>query len=190
MSRTLEVTVKMSKSHVLYYNARSLLLKLDELRAVCEATKPDFVCIVETWLDDNVSDNDLSLSNYQLFRLHRNRHRGSIAVFVHFSFSCKILLQGGPFALEFISIVSQPSFCLCLFYRPTSSPVSVFDNLCTTLQILSVVNVLVMGLVLGQRLMLISRMRILLYAKVGPLYNVLWEFIVFVYTLTTLFTNI
>ena len=54
-----------------------------------------------------------------------------------FSFSCKVLLQGGPFALEFISIVSQPSFCLCLFYRPPSSPVSVFDNLCTTLHIVN-----------------------------------------------------
>ena len=38
---------------------------------------------------------------------------------------------------EFYSIVSQPSFCLCLFYRPPSSPVSVFDNLCTTLQIVN-----------------------------------------------------
>ena len=39
--------------------------------------------------------------------------------------------------MEFVSIVSQPSFCLCLFYRPPSSPVSVFDNLCTTLQIVN-----------------------------------------------------
>ena len=34
---------------------------------------------------------------------------------------------------------------------------------------------LVMGLVLGQRLMVISTTGILLYAKVSPLYNVLWE---------------
>ena len=42
-----------------------------------------------------------------------------------------VLLKGGPFALEFISIsfLSQPSFCLCLFYRPPSSPVSIFDDL-------------------------------------------------------------
>ena len=93
--------------------------------------------LLKQWLDDNVSDNDFSLSNYQLFRLDRNRHGGSIAVFVHFSFSCKVLLQGGPFALEFISVVSQPSFSLCLFYRPPPFPVSFFDNLCTTLQIVN-----------------------------------------------------
>ena len=46
----------------------------------------------------------------------------------------------------------------------------------------SVVNMLVMGLVLGPSLMVISITGILLYAKVSPLYNVLWECIVVVYT--------
>ena len=54
----------------------------------------------------------------------------------------------------------------------------------------SIVYVLVMGLVLGQSLMIISTVGILLYAKVSPLYNVLWECIVVVYTLSTLFTNV
>ena len=40
---------------------------------------------------------------------------------------------------------------------------------------------LVMELVLGQSLMVISTMDILLYTKVSPLYNVLWECIVVVY---------
>ena len=46
----------------------------------------------------------------------------------------------------------------------------------------SVVNMLLMGLVLGQSLMIISTTGILLYAKVSLLYNVLWECIVVVYT--------
>ena len=41
----------------------------------------------------------------------------------------------------------------------------------------SVVNILVMGLVLGPNLMVISLMGIQLYAKVSPLYNVLWEWL-------------
>ena len=66
-------------------------------------------------------------------------------------------------------------------------PIIMYCEICCCLHILSVVNVLVKGLVLGQGLMLIG---ILVYAKVCPLYNVLREFIVVVYTLTTLFTNI
>ena len=50
--------------------------------------------------------------------------------------------------------------------------------------------VVVMGLVLGQSLMVISITGIMLYAKVSLLYNVLWECIVVVYTKSTLFTNI
>ena len=45
----------------------------------------------------------------------------------------------------------------------------------------SVSNVLVMGLILGPGLMVISITGVLLYAKVSPLYNVLWECIVVVY---------
>ena len=50
--------------------------------------------------------------------------------------------------------------------------------------------VVVMGLVLRQSLMVISITGIMLYAKVSPYYNVLWECIVVVYTKSTLFTNI
>ena len=57
----------------------------------------------------------------------------------------------------------------------------IYCEVCCCLQIHSVVNVLVMGLVLGQSLMFISTMGILLYAKVCPFYNVLWECIVVVY---------
>ena len=41
----------------------------------------------------------------------------------------------------------------------------------------SVVNMLMMGLVLEPSLMVISIMGILLFAKVSPLYNVLWEWL-------------
>ena len=43
-------------------------------------------------------------------------------------------------------------------------------------------NMLGMGLVLAQGLMVISTTGMLLYAKVSLLYNVLWECIVVVYT--------
>ena len=56
------------------------------------------------------------------------------------------------------------------------------QELCCCLQTCnSVVYVAVMGLVLGQSLMVMSITGILLYAKVYSLYNVLWESIVVVY---------
>ena len=57
----------------------------------------------------------------------------------------------------------------CLRYRENN----VKDVCCCLQTCNSVVYAVVMGLVLGQSLMVISTMGILLYAKVSPLYNVL-----------------
>ena len=40
----------------LYYNARSILPKLDELRVRVLFQKLDIICIVETWLSEDVTD--------------------------------------------------------------------------------------------------------------------------------------
>ena len=46
---------------VIYYNARSLIPKIDELCAIAEAKHPDIICIVESWLSDEIQDNELVL---------------------------------------------------------------------------------------------------------------------------------
>ena len=74
----------------------------------------------------------------------------------------------------------------CLRYRNKH----VKDVCCCLQTCNSDVYVVVMGLVLGQSLTVISTTGIRLYAKVSPLYNVLWECIVVVYTKGTLFINI
>ena len=66
----------------------------------------------------------------------------------------------------------------CLRYREKH----VKDVCCCLQTCNSVVYVVVMGLVLGQSLMVISTTGSLLYAKVSPLYYVLWECIFVVYT--------
>ena len=94
-----------------------------------------------TWLSEDISDHEFSPSDYQLQRLDRNKHGGGILIYVHNSLSFKVLLQGGPHSLEFLALSistnsnNSNTVCICLFYRPPSSPVSIFDNLCTTLQL-------------------------------------------------------
>ena len=128
--------------HILYYNARSLMFKVDELRIVSEAAKPEIICVVETWLDNDVSNHELSLCNYELFRRDRDRHGGGVAIYVHSALSCSVFLEGGPNGLEFLSVSVESRLCVnplcvCVFYRPPSSPLSVFDELCTTLQVVN-----------------------------------------------------
>ena len=40
---------------VMYFNARSLIPKFDELCLLIETYQPDIVCIIETWLDHIIS---------------------------------------------------------------------------------------------------------------------------------------
>jgi len=63
---------------ILYCNARIILPKPDELHLPCSDLSFRIVCIVETWLDDFVLHNELTISSYFLVRLNSNRHGGGV----------------------------------------------------------------------------------------------------------------
>ena len=121
---------------ILYFNSRSLLPKIDELRALCLAYHPSVVCLTETWLCPDVQDNELLIPNYTIVRLDRNRHGGGVAMFIDNSLSIKVLLHG-PMGLELIvvSLLSRnhPNCCVGVFYRPPSSQLHIFNSLFDTL---------------------------------------------------------
>ena len=79
-----------SNVSILYYNARSILPKLDCLRAEAAVKNPSIICIVETWLSD---DREISIENYQIVRANRNRHGGGVLVYIHNALSWEILLK-------------------------------------------------------------------------------------------------
>ena len=49
---------------ILYFNAKSILPKMDELKIVVAAKHPSIVCIVETWLCEVISDLEISLKTF------------------------------------------------------------------------------------------------------------------------------
>lgn len=116
---------------ILYYNARSILFKLDDLTAQAICFSPDIICIVETWLCPDIMDKELSIDNYYLVRLDRDRHGGGIAMYVknHLSFSVIKLVP----ELEFCAVnlfYSNINVCIALSYRPpASASVEYFDCL-------------------------------------------------------------
>ena len=123
---------------VLFYNTRSILPKFDGLCSELEIHKPDIICLVESWLSDEVLDSEISLTNYQLYRLDRNRHGGGIIIYTHNNLTTELVTKG-PHNLEFMAVsVSNgiSKFCISLFYRPPSSPVQVMDSLFTILETL------------------------------------------------------
>jgi len=47
--------------NLMYFNVRSLLPKIEHLRVICSLFSPGIVCIVESWLDDTISDCEISV---------------------------------------------------------------------------------------------------------------------------------
>ena len=72
----------------MYFNARSLLSKIDNyLRILCSVYSPDIICVVESWLDSDITDSEISVQGFSVIRLDRCRHGDVKTVFSYlFSF--------------------------------------------------------------------------------------------------------
>ena len=118
---------------IMYFNAQSLLPKMDKLRALIGTQNPHIVCIVETWLSNDISDNEISLEGFQVLRLDRNRHGGGMLIFVHDSLVSKVVVAGpSSFELLIISVSNHVSTCkhhVGLLYHPPSSSVQCLVDL-------------------------------------------------------------
>ena len=58
---------------IMYFNARSIMPKFDELCAIVQSSQPDIICIVESWLSSDIENKEIDIPGYVLHRLDRNR---------------------------------------------------------------------------------------------------------------------
>ncbi len=77
---------KQAELKCVYFNARSVVNKLDELELLILKEQPDIVGITETWLNENICDNELNFEGYTLLRTDRNdpvkKRGGGIAMYI------------------------------------------------------------------------------------------------------------
>ena len=67
---------------IYHLNIHSLCNKLDELRLFCNEYKPYILLLNETWLDENISDNKLHLTSYNIIRRDKDSFGGGVAVYI------------------------------------------------------------------------------------------------------------
>ena len=68
--------------HVIHLKIRSLPSKIDLLRAWLVYNKPNIITLSETWLNNNISDNEIKLENYVAYRADRGAIGGGVATYV------------------------------------------------------------------------------------------------------------
>ena len=93
------------------------------------------MCIVETWINNDILDSELCVQGYEIVRADRNRHGGGAVMYVNTCHSDNVLYPGcADLELLIVCITTTSTLItLALLYRPPSSPHSTFDDLLSTL---------------------------------------------------------
>ena len=109
---------------------------MDELSLIAGSLLPDAICIVESWLSNEITDFEISINGYVVHRLDRNRHGGGVLVYIKDKFLCKVIPHQHD-SLEIISFSLHHGVnkvCFSLFYRPPGSPAESIDALFSYIQ--------------------------------------------------------
>ena len=106
---------------------------MDELATIADAHSPDLICIVESWLSDDIPSDEISLNGYHLCRLDRDRHGGGVLIYLRDVFQFTRLPPPNS-NLELLTLSQQNNivptrFYITVFYRPPSSGLSLLDDL-------------------------------------------------------------
>ena len=78
---------------ILYTNCRSLLPKLDFLRAEALSSRSHVIALTETWIDSSISDHEIFIPGYSSVRRDRSRHGGGILLYITESLPLILLIS-------------------------------------------------------------------------------------------------
>ena len=125
---------------VIHVNIRSLLGHFDDVAALVTTEHPHILALSETWLDTSVTDAEIHLPGYRLFRFDQNCCGGGVAVYCVDSLPCSLLNCGvTPSGAEFVwlSVACgsfHPSLAVGCFYRPPGAPSKSVHDVCDNIE--------------------------------------------------------
>ena len=107
--------------------------KLDHLKILMSKNPFDIICLNETFCDDSIADNEISLPDYSIERKDRNRHGGGVAMYIrnNLTFVRRIDLETDDVECIWVEIKCkhrQPVL-MSSIYRPPSSSVEFIGKL-------------------------------------------------------------
>ncbi|XP_020605300.1 uncharacterized protein LOC110044121, partial [Orbicella faveolata] len=121
---TSDATLKLRGLKFIHQNIRSLRKKLNELRVfITQSPRIHIIALTETWLNSNISDAEVSLPGFTLFRRDRLvRKGGGVAVFVSESINAvrRSDLEIDESVWIEIFLPKSKSILFGTFYRPPS----------------------------------------------------------------------
>ena len=93
------------------------------MSSLCSIHSPNLVCIVESWLSSVITNLDIALNNYYLFRRDRNCHGGGIVIYIRSHLIASEIPLPSEIELLLLSVkFKHCSLTVGTYYRPPSSP--------------------------------------------------------------------
>ena len=111
---------------------------MNELLALVETNHPDLVCVTETWLNANITNEEIAtIPGYTVYRHDRDRQGGCVILYIQ-DIYITTQLPPPPMDLELLPIILQHTsvpgrICVLVFYWPPSSNSKVLEDLSTYL---------------------------------------------------------
>ena len=127
--------------NIYFQNVRSLKTvnknhnELRNLKHFLTTDSPDILCLVETWLDSNILDHELTVEGYSHFRKDRGSRGGGLLVYSKEDIICTYRPDLVGNSLNYNEILvcevftNQGKMYLITFYRPPNSNNSFSENL-------------------------------------------------------------
>lgn len=98
----------------LHLNVRSLIAKMDMLRIWVHSTDADVIVLSETWLNKSITDNDISINGYNVYRTDRPKRDGGVAIYVKKEEVSLLLSKSVAKQFEFLALEVEVSKSLFL----------------------------------------------------------------------------
>ena len=135
------------------FNARSIVNRHLDLQAYVTLVNPDFIAITETWLDNNIDDNELLPNCYNIYRKDRESRGGGVLLAVKSNISCfrRRDLEESDCELLWGEVPFKDSswYFVRVFYCPPSSDLTYLEELAKSLDKVSLIsehaNILLLG---------------------------------------------
>ena len=111
--------------HCKLINARSVVNKLNDLHIMFDSENPDIVGITESWATKDISDSELSINGYTIYRRDREHAKGGgVMLYVKDSLNTEVIIDYTHRDVEslFCKIgKGKCAFYIGVFYRPPNS---------------------------------------------------------------------
>lgn len=102
------------------WNSRSLVNKLGLFQSFVTVSSYKIYAIVETWCNNFIFDNEITVPHFQIIRKDRDSRGGGVLLLIHDSIPFRELAQSAPNSSETVAveIFVPQSIIICLTYFP------------------------------------------------------------------------